>query len=83
MVTFSMKEELLIEVKGGNLGASNTDTYFLTWQLVHFVRSQNEHLQSVYLSVYMLHINMIVFLIKIFVLTAPCSLWDLCSGNKD
>ena len=54
-----MKEELLIEVKGGNLGASNTDTYFLTWQLVHFVRSQNEHLQFVYLSVYMLHINMI------------------------
>ena len=57
MLTFSMKEELLIEVKGGILDASNTDTYFLTWQLVHFVRSQTEHLQFVYFSVYMLHIN--------------------------
>lgn len=61
LLTFSMKEELLIEVKGGILDASNTDTYFLTWQLVHFVRSQTEHLQFVYFSVYMLHINKNVY----------------------
>lgn len=78
LFTFSMKEELLIEVKGAFLDASNTDTYFLTWQLVHFVRSQTEHLQFVYFSVYMLHINKnLLSLIKIFVLAAPFSLWDL------